>query len=212
MSRHVPLALLLGYLVLFAVCAVQPYDRTVWWAENIPILMIVGVVTALHLRFRFSALACALMAVLVYMHTIGGHFTFSRVPFGWVTDSFGFQRNHYDRVAHFSVGFYAFAIAEVLRRRRLVRSQFLAYTYPLCFILAIAAGYEIFEWLFAVGADPTAGSEVLGSQGDTWDAQKDMFADMLGALAALGLFGILRHRRDHTPAGSGIGQPPMNLS
>ncbi|MDP2359727.1 MAG: DUF2238 domain-containing protein [bacterium] len=197
MTRLLPLVLLLGYLLLFILLAINPHDRTVWWAENLPILIIVGVVAALHLRWRFSATACALMAVLVYMHTVGGHYTFSRVPFDWVTDTFGFQRNHYDRVAHFSVGFYAFAIAEVLLRRRLVRSRFLLYSYPLTFILAIAAGYEIFEWIFAVGADPTAGHEVLGSQGDVWDAQRDMLADMLGAVAALGLFFALRGRGGH---------------
>jgi len=195
MSRHIPLLLLGGYLVLFAALAVNPYDRTVWWAENVPILLIVAVVGLLHLRFRFTPTACALMAVLVYMHTIGGHFTFSRVPFGWVTETFGFARNHYDRVAHFSVGFYAFAIAEVLHGRGLVRSRFLLFSYPLCFILAIAAGYEVFEWIFAVAGDPNAGVEVLGSQGDVWDAQRDMLADGLGAVAALVLYQLLRRPR-----------------
>ncbi|MFA7330549.1 MAG: DUF2238 domain-containing protein [Candidatus Delongbacteria bacterium] len=194
MTRHVPLLLLAGYLLLFGLLAIQPYDRTVWWAENLPILAIVAIVVVLHRRFRFTPLACGLMAVLVYLHTIGGHFTFSRVPFDWITDTFGFQRNHFDRVAHFSVGFYAFAIAEVLQRRRLVRSRFLLLSYPLCFILAVAAGYEIFEWQFAVLGDPTAGAEVLGSQGDVWDAQRDMLADLLGALAALLLYASLRFR------------------
>ncbi len=195
MTRHVPLLLLAGYLLLFGLLAIQPNDRTVWWAENLPILAIVGIVVVLHRRFQFTPLACGLMAVLVYLHTIGGHFTFSRVPFGWVTDTFGFQRNHFDRVAHFSVGFYAFAIAEVLLARGLVRSRFLLFSYPLFFILAVAAGYEVFEWQFAVLGDPSAGVEVLGSQGDVWDAQRDMLADGLGAAAALALFARRERRR-----------------
>jgi putative membrane protein len=194
MTRHTPALLLALYVLLFALLAIHPYDRTVWWAENLPILAIVVLVTILHRRFQFSPLACGLMAVLVYLHTIGGHFTFSRVPFGWITETFDFQRNHYDRVAHFSVGFYAYAIAEVLLTRGLTRSRFLLFSYPLCFILAVAAGYEVFEWQFAVLGDPSAGVEVLGSQGDVWDAQRDMLADGLGALAALALFAGLRRR------------------
>jgi len=195
MSRHIPLLLLAGYLLLFVLLGIHPADRTVWWAENIPILLIVGTVSLLHLRFHFSTLACAMMAVLVILHTIGGHYTFSRVPFGWITETFHFRRNHFDRLAHFSVGFYAFAIAEVLLARGLTRSRFLLLSYPLCFILAVAAGYEIFEWIFAVAGDASAGVEVLGSQGDAWDAQRDMLADLLGALAALAFFAGLNWRR-----------------
>lgn len=193
--RHLPALLLGGYLLLFALLGIQPYDRTVWWAENLPILAIVGIVVLLHRRFHFSPLACGLMAVLVYLHTIGGYYTFSRVPFGWVTEIFGFERNHYDRLAHFSVGFYAYAIAEVLQCRGLVRSRFLLFSYPLFFILAVAAGYEVFEWVFAVLGDPNAGAEVLGSQGDPWDAQRDMLADGLGALTALALFALRKGAR-----------------
>jgi len=196
--RRLPLLLLLGYLLLFVLLGIAPYDRTVWWAENLPILAIVAAVVAAHRRVRFSPLACALMAVLVYMHTVGGHYTFARVPFGWVTETFGFERNHYDRVAHVSVGFYAFAFAEVLWRRGLTRSRIVLYSYPVFAILAVAGGYEIFEWLFAVLGDPAAGHEVLGSQGDAWDAQKDILADTLGALAAMALF-ALRHPRSLRP-------------
>lgn len=192
MLKRLPLLLLLGYIALFAALAVNPHDRTVWWAENLPILAIVVAVALAHRRVDFSPLSCALMAVLVTLHTVGGHYTFSRVPFGFVTDLFGFERNHFDRVAHFSVGFYAFAFAEILFRRGLTRSRVVLYSYPVFAILAVAGGYEIFEWIFAVLGDPQAGSEVLGSQGDVWDAQKDILADTLGALFAMGLF-ALRH-------------------
>lgn len=190
MSKRVPFLLLLGYAVFFTLLAIHPHDRVVWWAENLPILAIVVAVSLAHLRVKFSPLACTLMAVLVFLHTIGGHYTFARVPFGLVTDTFGFERNHFDRVAHFSVGFYAFAFAEILHRRALTRSRFVLYSYPVFAILAVAGGYEIFEWIFAVLGDPAAGNEVLGSQGDIWDAQKDILADTLGALAAMALFAL----------------------
>ena len=185
-----------GYLLLFAWAAIEPYDRVTWWAENLPIVGIVAVLVALYLRgIRFSALAYALMAVLVYLHTIGGHYTFERVPFGWVTELFGFERNQYDRIAHFTVGFYAFAIAELLSARRVVRSRVVLFLFPVFAIAFVAMGYELIEWWFAVySGNPEAGAAYLGSQGDIWDAQKDMLADTLGAICATALFFALNRR------------------
>jgi putative membrane protein len=160
----------------------------VWWAENLPILLIVAALVVSYRYHAFSTTAYLLMGCLVFLHTIGGHYTFERVPFSLVTDTFGFSRNHFDRLAHFTVGFYAFAIAEFVLVKKLVCSRAVLYLFPLAVIVAVAAGYEIFEWLYAVSADRTAGAAVLGSQGDPWDAQKDMLADTLGAIAALLLF------------------------
>jgi putative membrane protein len=105
-----------------------------------------------------------------------------------VTNFFGFARNHFDRIAHFSVGFYAFAIAEVLYLRHLVANRFLLFTYPVFVIATIAMSYELVEWVYAIGASPEATAAYLGSQGDIWDAQKDMLSDTLGALFAITLF------------------------
>lgn len=132
------------------------------------------------------------MFVLIYLHTIGGHWTFAQVPFEYVTDFFGFERNHFDRIAHFSVGLYAFAIAEWLSVKRLVTDRFLLYTYPIFAIATVAMGYELIEWIYAAGAAPEAGAAYLGSQGDIWDAQKDMLADTLGAMVATTLYFWLR--------------------
>jgi putative membrane protein len=132
------------------------------------------------------------MSALIFMHTLGGHFTFERVPFDTITDFFGFERNHYDRIAHFSVGFYAFPIAEFVTRRRLSNSVTLTALFAIFSIFAVAAGYEIIEWLFAIYSDPDAGLAFLGSQGDIWDAQKDMLADGLGAILATILFVLAR--------------------
>jgi len=195
----VPAALLVGYLLLFTVLAVNPHDRMTWWAENIPIMAIVAFLVWLAPRFRFSATAYLLMAVLVYLHTIGGHFTFALVPFDFVTDLFGFERNHYDRIAHFSVGFYAFAIAEVLLRKQLVRSRVVLVLFPIFAIFTVAASYEIIEWIYAAVAGGEAGGAFLGSQGDIWDAQKDMLADGLGSIAATALFAALHMRGNIFP-------------
>lgn len=192
-SWTVPGVLLALYSVVFAVCAINPYDRAVWWAENIPVIIVVGALIWLSRLHRFSNIAYVFMSVFIILHTIGGHFTFERVPFDWVTNFFDFERNHYDRLAHFSVGFYAYPIAEVLMTRKLVRSRWLVSLFPVFAIITVAGVYEIIEWQFALYSDPEAGIAVLGSQGDIWDAQKDILADTLGAILVMILF-FYQHR------------------
>jgi len=184
----IPAILLAVYGVEFIALAIHPYDRSVWVAENIPIVMIVVFLAATYRWFRFSNLAYGLMSVLLFLHTIGGHYSFERVPFDCITNFIGAQRNHFDRVAHFTVGFYAFAIAEFVERRQLSQSRWLTGLFAVFAICTVALGYEIFEWRYAVSADPAAGIAVLGSQGDPWDAQKDMLADTLGAVCATVLY------------------------
>ena len=185
--------LLAVYVVLFTVCAINPIDRTTWFAENLTVWIILAVLVGLYVRgVRFSKLAYALMFVLIYLHTIGGHYTFALVPFDWVSDLFGFERNHYDRMAHFSVGFYAFAVAEWLWNKKLVANKFLLFTYPVFVIATIAMSYELVEWYYAAQSNAADAMAYLGSQGDIWDAQKDMLADTLGAITATILFFLVR--------------------
>lgn len=187
-----PKIMLAIYLAVFTYFAFDPFEREVWFAENLPVWTVVISLILIYIYYhKFSNLAIALMSIFIIMHTIGGHYTFARVPFDWFTDFFGFERNHYDRIAHFSVGLYAFGLAEMFRAKRVFSNTFVLLSYPIFAILAIAALYEIFEWQFALLADPNAGAEVLGSQGDVWDAQKDMLLDGLGALFAMSIFCLL---------------------
>ncbi len=185
MKKYFPHILLLGYIVLFIILGIEPYARDVWYVENGPIVAIATFLVILYWRgIRFSNLGYFMMAVLLYMHTIGGHYTFERVPFQWFSDLFGFERNMYDRIAHFSVGFYAIGMIEYLLMKKLVARPWIAYLLGICLIGTVAAGYEIIEWIYAATSDPEAGAAFLGSQGDIWDAQKDMLADILGAITA----------------------------
>lgn len=184
MSGKLPHFLLGLYIVEFVALGINPYSRGVWIAENIPIVLIVLFLAASYRRFKFSNTSYVLMSVLIFLHTIGGYYTFERVPFGFVTDLFGFTRNHYDRIAHFSVGFYAYPIAEYLYRKGLTASKGLLAFTGITSIFTVAAAYEIIEWWYAASADPAAGIAFLGSQGDVWDAQKDMLADGLGSICA----------------------------
>jgi predicted membrane protein len=133
------------------------------------------------------------MSFWIILHTIGGHYTFELVPFDSINQLFGWERNIYDRIAHFMIGVYAFPIMEYLWRSKAIQQKWLLYTFGICSILAVAGAYEIFEWRFAIIADPKAGLAVLGSQGDIRDAQKDMLMDTLGELLAVFLF-IIREK------------------
>jgi len=191
--------LLGGVFILFFIwMGIAPVSRDVWLAEAIPAIIVFAALAAGFNLFRFSHAAYTLMAVWLFWHTVGGHYTFAHVPFGWVTEQFGFQRNHFDRIGHFSVGFYAFAMAEWLLRKRLC-GPILATFFSLFLIMSVAAGYEIIEWWYAVADGGDAGIAFLGSQGDIWDAQQDMLADTLGALTAMLLFWIIRPHRGRTP-------------
>ena len=199
-SNKFLLGLLAIYAILFAVLAFNPVDRGTWFAENLTVWITIAVLAILYARgVRFSALAYVLMSIFVYLHTIGGHYTFEQVPFDRVTDMFGFERNHFDRIAHFSVGLYAFAVAEWIYVRGLVKNRFLLFTYPVFAVAAVAAGYEMVEWIYAASSDPVAGAAYLGSQGDIWEAQKDMLADTLGALATTTLYFFIRKPKKSLP-------------
>ena len=199
LSDRVPHILLPGYVLLFIWAAINPYDRATWWAENIPIVLLVLSLVILYIRgVGLSPLAYGMMAFLPYWHTIGGHYTFERVPFDWFNNLFGFERNMFDRIGHFSVGFYAFGIAEYLISRNKM-SRTLAFTFAIFTIAFVAMSYELIEWLYAAyGGNAQSGADFLGSQGDIWDAQKDMLMDTLGAVASILLYLVVRGRLNAT--------------
>lgn len=187
----VPKFLLLVYLGVFVWGAIEPFSRSVWYVENGPIFAIAAFLTVLYARgVRFSNLSYVLMSFLLIWHTIGGHYTFELVPFDWFNNFFGFERNMFDRIGHFSVGFYAFPLVEYLLRHKKM-SRALACSYAIFAIGFVAMSYELIEWGYAVMSDPAAGAAFLGSQGDIWDAQKDMLMDTLGAIASVVLYMIV---------------------
>ena len=122
------------------------------------------------------------------------------MPFGWISDLIGAERNHFDRLAHFTVGFYAYALMEFSESRRLSTHRAFSFVFAVSMIFAVASLFEIVEWLYAASASPTAGAEFLGSQGDIWDAQRDMLADGLGALLAAAAYALVHRRGFPAPA------------
>lgn len=187
--RRIPQILLTIYTLLFIWSFYNPYDFNVWIVEAITSLITVLILVILYIRnIQFTNTAYILASIFPIMHIIGAHYTFALVPFDWFNSLIDSERNMYDRLAHFSVGLYSYIIIESFIKYKLANRNWVAYTYSIFLIMAIAAVYEIFEWLYAVSADPSAGIAILGSQGDIWDAQKDMLMDTLGAVSGFVLF------------------------
>ncbi len=190
-NKSTLLALTLVYIALFIFCAIEPASRAVWFAEIIPVVGFVLIIWRLSMHYTFSHTAYILMFVWVFLHTIGAKYTFSEVPFEWFNQLIGSERNNFDRVGHFSIGFYAYAIAEYLINNKKLKQTF-ACCFALFAIMSLAAGYEIIEWWYAELAGGEEGIAFLGSQGDIWDAQKDMLCDTLGAISSLTLLLVQR--------------------
>lgn len=193
------------YIFLFALflafwvwAAIHPLYREGWLLENILVFIFVPLILILSYWLRLSKLSYTLITLFMILHVIGSHYTYAEVPFGYTLQAwFGSSRNMYDRLVHFSFGFLlAYPIREVFMR--LGRSRgFWSYYLPFELTLAFSALYEIIEWLTAASIDPNAGLAFLGSQGDIWDAQKDMLVAGLGALIAMCVTAIVRARVDN---------------
>ena len=186
-----PHLLAIVFLIVFIALGIKPVDRDVWIVEVIPIVITFLILATTFKKFRFSNFSYTLMSLWMFWHTVGGHYTFANVPFDFVTELFGFERNNFDRIGHFIIGFYAFSMTELVVRKKWA-GTILASFFGLFFVVTIATSYEVIEWLYAVIEGGEAGMEFLGSQGDVWDAQKDMLADTLGAVFSLALFWYIR--------------------
>ena len=185
-ANRLPMALLAVVLAVLAWSGVAPHDRFTWLLEVAPVLIGVPVLLATGRRFPLTPLLYTLLAVHACILMVGGKYTYAEVPAGfWVSEALGLARNHYDRLGHFAQGF----IPAILAREILVRtsplrgSRWLPFV-VVAFCLAFSAFYEMIEWWTAVlaGASSTA---FLGTQGDVWDTQWDMFLALIGAASAL---------------------------
>ncbi|WP_104402114.1 DUF2238 domain-containing protein [Vibrio penaeicida] len=182
------LALLsINYIAILIFSMINPASWAVWTAEIIPVILAFLLIVLTYQQFQFSNTAYLFMFVWLFMHTIGAKYTFAEVPFDWFNNLIGSERNHYDRVAHYSIGFWAYPIAEYLFRKGHA-SLVVSSLFGLFALMSVAAAYEIIEWWYADLAGGNEGIAFLGSQGDIWDAQRDMLCDTLGAITALGVF------------------------
>ena len=184
-SATEPLILLGLTLVALVVSGVGPYDRTTWYLEVAPVVIGAAILIPTYRRFPLTPMLYRLIFVHALVLILGGHYTYARVPPGfWAQDLFDLARNHYDRFAHFVQGFVPALLArEVLVRKSPLRPGGWLFFLVVCVCLAFSATYELLEWAAAV-AGGSAADEFLGTQGDVWDTQWDMFMALLGAITA----------------------------
>ena len=192
--------LLAGYTILTLVALVlsgiHPYDRLTWFFEVLPVLLALPVLIATYRRFPLTTLLYSLIFLHALVLIYGGAYTYSRVPLGdWIRTALDLERNRYDLIGHFMQGF----VPALLTREVLLRCKFLNKGYMLgflcgCVALAVSAVYELLEWWAALAMGEGAIS-FLGTQGDPWDTQSDIFTAMIGAIVALVTLSGLHNRQ-----------------
>lgn len=181
--------------VALVASGIGPYDRTTWWLEVAPVLIAVPILVATRRRFPLSPLAYRLLFVHGLILMLGGHYTYARVPLGdWVRDALGLARNHYDRLGHLAQGFVpAIVVREVVLRLTPLRRGGWLFFLVTFTCLGFSAFYELIEWWAAVLGGESA-EAFLGTQGDVWDTQWDMFLALVGAVSAQLLLGRAHDR------------------
>jgi putative membrane protein len=182
-----PLQAMVAWLfVYWAVMAISPFDRFDWLLENL-LVFIYGVLLAVtYKRFAFSNLSYGLFTLFITLHLTGAHYTYAETPLGfWLMAWLEQGRNHFDRIAHFAYGLLCgYPLYEMLRRRAHTGrgwSGLLAVT----LVIGLSGSYEVIEMVVAQLVSPELGDAYLGTQGDNWDAQKDMGLALLGAIVAI---------------------------
>jgi len=180
-------------LLYWVITAIAPLDRFDWMLENI-LVGVYGLVLVLsYRRFAFSNLSYGLFTLFMTLHLTGAHYTYAETPLGyWLMEWFSLERNHYDRLVHFSYGLLlAYPFYEVLRRVVKVSPGWARFI-TINLVLAFSGFFEVLEAMIAEVVSPELGDAYLGTQGDIWDAQKDMALALLGAIIAMGAVRLLK--------------------
>lgn len=179
-------AMIVWLVAVWVITAIHPQSRQDWFLENLLVLLYGGLLAFTYRRFAFSNLSYGLFTVFLTLHLIGAHYTYALTPIGdWLKVLFRVSRNPYDRIVHFSFGLLiAYPFREVLMRAAGVKR---AWSYLLAVIVVAGFGglYEVLEGMVAQIVAPGLGSQWLGTQGDPWDAQKDMALAFIGAVIAM---------------------------
>jgi putative membrane protein len=189
-------AALVAIAAALVVSGIRPFDRLTWFMEVVPVLIAAPVLIATYRRFPLTNLLYALIFVHALVLILGGAYSYARVPLGfWLQDLLALERNPYDRLGHFMQGFVPAMVArEILFRGGFVRGGRMLGFLSACVALAVSAFYELIEWWSALALGQGA-EEFLGTQGDPWDTQADMFLALLGAASALALLSRLHDRQ-----------------
>jgi len=173
------------YTIWWVVMAIAPHDRSDWFLENVLVFLGVGLLVYTYKPFPLSRVSYTCIFIFMMLHALGAHYTYAKVPYQeWLPFLAG-GRNHFDRLVHFAYGLLlAYPIREMFLRIGNVRG-FWGYFLPLDLTMSTSMLYELIEWGTAEVVGGDLGAAYLGTQGDIWDAHKDMALASLGALIAM---------------------------
>ncbi|WP_281950639.1 DUF2238 domain-containing protein [Nitrosophilus kaiyonis] len=181
--------LILIFIIIWIFFAISPYDRVIWFAENLLIFFMFPTVLYLDMKYNFSNIAFFLLFLFAIFHIIGAHFTYNDVPY-FTFEIFGEKRNYYDRIVHFLFGLLVFpSFFEIYYHQKY--SKNLSLLIAFLYIASISAAYEIAEWIVVDISHSGQKGFCLITQGDVWDSQKDMASAMIGAFLSLLIYKFL---------------------
>ena len=189
------------YAIWWVAMAIGPYDRSDWFLENVLVILAIALLVFTYKAFPLSLTSYTCIFVFLLFHTLGSHYTYAKVPYEEWFPVFAGGRNHFDRLVHFLYGLLlAYPIREMFLRIGNVRG-FWGYFLPLDLTMSTSMIYELIEWAAAelIGGD--LGAAYLGTQGDIWDAHKDMALASLGALIAMSVIALINRRMQRDFAG-----------
>ncbi len=194
--KNRPLRLMMiFYAAFWILLAIAPRDRSDWLLENLLVFVSLAGLVVTYRRFPLSNTSYLLITIFLTLHTIGAHYTYEHaLPGYWIKDALKLPRNPFDRIVHFSCGLLlAYPLRELVVRVAKTTS-FWTYFFPLMIVMAISGFFEMLEAWVARIVSPELGAAYLGTQGDVWDAQKDMTLATIGALLSLGFIWLLQKR------------------
>ena len=195
-NKRLLAGLLVWYVLLSMWTAYAPADRQFWLLSSILPGLLVLLLIGTHRFLPLSPASYVLITGFLTLHMIGVHYTYAEVPAGaWLEQTLPLGRNQYDRIVHFCFGFLLTYPIEELFRLTVPLRGWLLYYLPVMTVLGLSGLWEIVESWVARAVHPELGITYLGSQGDVWDAQKDMAAAMYGALLCTGLLLLYRRPR-----------------
>jgi putative membrane protein len=203
LNRDAPRALLLAALVVVGWSGWSPLQRPDWLLENLLVALALPIIACAHRILPLTKLSYLTLFLFLCLHEVGAHYTYSLVPYReWMHQALstaigeeGAPRNQYDRMIHFAYGMLAMPAAIELVARRAAAHGAWRWIFPMTIVMAGSTLYELLEWAAALVVGGELGQVYLGSQGDPWDAQKDMFLATLGSIGALGLLAAARWPR-----------------
>ena len=181
-ARRLLHALCICYALVWILAAIHPVKRDDWLIENILVFIAVPALILSYRRVPLSDAAYVLIVLFLVLHAAGAHYSYSEVPFGyWLKETFDLQRNHFDRIVHLSFGLLlTYPMHEILTRTVKIRASWALLLSPVM-IISLSGFFEIVEAIVAWLVSPELGQAYLGTQGDVWDAQKDMALAIFGS-------------------------------